>query len=156
MATLIPYPSRAPLLALAAVAVLSVAGTAAFRWSSADPAAGRSAGTAEPVVPRQATAVQWRTLRFSDTADHGIAVHDAATHALLDTLQGEQGFVRGVLRAMTRERRLRGVSERTAAFELAISADGRLTLRDPATDLTLDLRAFGPTNAGAFARLLRL
>ena len=57
---------------------------------------------------------------------------------------------------MTRERRIRGVSASTAAFELAVGADGRLTLRDPATGLTLDLLAFGPTNAGAFARLLGL
>lgn len=144
-----PMP-RAPLLALAAVALLSVAGTALVRGSASAPASGHA-------LPHpEATATEWRTLRFTDTADHGIAIHDAATDALLDTLRGEQGFVRGVLRAMTRERRIRGVGHSAAAFELAVGADGRLTLRDPATDLTLDLRAFGPTNAGAFARLLRL
>ena len=150
MATLTTPMPRTPLLALAAVVVLSVAGTAAVRWTSPAPAA-------EPAsAQRQAAALQWRTLHFSDTADHGIAIHDAATGALLDTLHGEQGFVRGVLRAMTRERRIRGVSDSKAAFELAVGADRRLTLRDPATGLTLDLLAFGPTNAGAFARLLGL
>lgn len=148
-----PWPSpmtRAPLLALAAVALLSVAGTATVRWTAPTTAV-------EPTsVQRQANALQWRTLHFSDTVDHGIAIHDAATGALLDTLHGEQGFVRGVLRAMTRERRIRGVGSSTAAFELAVGADRRLTLRDPATGLTLDLLAFGPTNAGAFARLLGL
>ena len=144
-----PMPS-APLLALAAVALLSVAGTALVRGSASGGA------SAQSLPQREATATAWRTLRFTDTADHGIAIHDAASHALLDTLHGEQGFVRGVLRAMTRERRIRGVSDSAAAFELAVGADGRLTLRDPATNLTLDLRAFGPTNAGAFARLLRL
>ena len=35
-------------------------------------------------------------------------------------------------------------------------ADGRLTLADPATGARIDLEAFGPTNAGVFARLLTL
>lgn len=149
--------SRAPLLAMAAVAVLSVAGTAAFR--KAPPTAGVATTRvteADGAARREAAAVQWRTLRFNDTADHGIAIHDAATGRPLDTLYGEQGFVRGVLRTLTRERRIQGVSDSVAAFELAVGTDGRLTLRDPATGLSLDLIAFGPTNAGAFARLLRL
>ena len=151
MATLTTPMPRTPQIALATVVVLSVAGTAAVRWTSPAAPAAESAS-----AQRQAAALQWRTLHFSDTADHGIAIHDAATGTLLDTLHGEPGFVRGVLRAMTRERRIRGVSDSAAAFELAGGAGGRLTLRDPATGLTLDLLAFGPTNAGAFARLLGL
>jgi putative photosynthetic complex assembly protein len=39
-------------------------------------------------------------------------------------------------------------------FRLALHADGRLTLEDPATSRTIELQAFGPANSGAFARLL--
>lgn len=148
MATLQTPMARGPLLALAAVAVMSVAATAVVRWSG--PAAG--AGAAAAAAPT----LQLRTLHFGDAADGGIAVRDARTGALLDTLHGEQGFVRGVLRAMTRERRIRGVTGSTAAFELGVATDGRLKLHDPATGMQLDLEAFGPTNAGAFARLLTL
>lgn len=150
MATLQTPMSRAPLLALAGIALASVLAVAWVR-PSATPSA-----PPLPQAQRQAGALQWRTLHFSDTADHGIAIHDAANGRLLDTLHGEQGFVRGVLRALTRERRIRGVSGSAAAFELAVGADGRLTLHDPATGLSLDLLAFGPTNAGAFARLLTI
>jgi putative photosynthetic complex assembly protein len=148
MTTLQTPMARGPLLALAAVAVLTVAGTAAVRWSGT---------TAVPAAQPTVAPTQFvRTLHFGDTADGGIAVHDARSGAVLDTLHGEQGFVRGVLRAMTRERRIRGVQASTTPFELGIAADGRLKLHDPATGMQLDLEAFGPTNAGAFARLLTL
>ncbi len=152
MTTLQTPMARGPLLALAAVAVLTVAATAMVRWSGA--AAGPSAGDAGTAVaaPTQFT----RTLHFTDTADGGIAVHDARSGVVLDTLHGEQGFVRGVLRALTRERRIRGVAGSRAPFTLGVAADGRLKLHDPATGMQLDLEAFGPTNAGAFARLLAL
>jgi len=39
-------------------------------------------------------------------------------------------------------------------FHLALHVDGRLTLEDPVTARTIELEAFGPTNSGAFARLL--
>ena len=39
-------------------------------------------------------------------------------------------------------------------FLLQTTADGRLTLEDSATGQRIDLKAFGPTNAGAFARLM--
>ena len=69
-------------------------------------------------------------------------------------MQGEGGFLRGALRVMARERRMRGLGGE-APFELVGRADGRLTLLDPATGQRIDLEAFGPTNAGAFAALLR-
>lgn len=148
MTTLQTPMARGPLLALAAVAVLTVAGTAAVRWSGT---------TAVPAAQPTVTPTQFvRTLHFGDTADGGVAVRDARSGAVLDTLHGEQGFVRGVLRAMTRERRIRSVQASTTPFELGIAADGRLKLHDPATGMQLDLEAFGPTNAGAFARLLTL
>ena len=77
-------------------------------------------------------------------------------------------FVRGALRALARERRA-DVGDNTAGipdagsvttpvehapFRLTRYTDGRLTLDDTTTGAHLELRAFGPTNAAAFAGLL--
>jgi putative photosynthetic complex assembly protein len=102
---------------------------------------------------RAAAPVQERPLRFEDRADGGIAVIDGRTGELVAAVQGEQGFVRGALRALARERKQRGLGAEQP-FELIARADGRLTLFDPATDKRIDLESFGPTNAGTFARLL--
>lgn len=134
---------RLPLLALSLLIVLTLAGTAAVRWS------GTSAR--EPDAP----ALHVRQLRFADRPDGAVAVFDAGSGRLLDTLHGEQGFLRGALRALARERRVRGVGAEPP-FELSARADGRLMLADPSTGERLDLEAFGPTNAGVFARLLSL
>ena len=94
-----------------------------------------------------------------DHLDHGrggrlgIAVVDAASSATLDTVYGEQGFLRGTLRAVVRERKLRGLVS-DAPLHLIARADGRLTLTDPATGSRIDLESFGPTNAAVFARWL--
>lgn len=94
-----------------------------------------------------------RPLRFEDRSDGGIAITDARTGELVSVLRGEQGFVRGALRALVRERRMReiGTSE---AFQLIARPDGGLTLFDPATGRRVDLESFGPTNAQSFARLM--
>lgn len=137
-----PVP-RLPLLAAAGLLVISLVGVATVRWS------GMSVHTpdAEPVATR--------LLRFEDRPDGSIAVIDGSSGRLLEQVQGEQGFLRGSLRALTRERRMREVGP-VPPFELTARADGRLTLMDPATGARLDLESFGPTNAAVFARLLTL
>jgi putative photosynthetic complex assembly protein len=131
-----------PLLAgMAALALASLVAVAAVRWSG------------QPIQTPDAPAAASRLLRFEDRPDGGIAVIDAKSGHEVERVQGEAGFVRGALRALARERRLQSVG-REAAFELVGRADGRLTLVDPATGARIDLEAFGPTNAAAFARLL--
>lgn len=137
-----PLP-RVPMLALAALVLISLISVAVVRWS------GMSVHT--PDAPPVAT----RMLRFEDRPDGSIAVIDATSGRLLERVQGEQGFLRGSLRALARERRMREVGA-LPPFELAARADGRLTLTDPATGARLDLESFGPTNAAVFARLLTL
>ena len=66
---------------------------------------------------------------------------------------GSNGFIRGVLRGLVRERKRRGIGAETP-FRLSYLTDGRLLLADPATGRVIDLGAFGPTNTAAFARLL--
>ena len=94
-----------------------------------------------------------RPLRFEDRPDGSIAVVDGRTGALVASVQGEQGFLRGALRALSRERRARGLGPEQP-FQLIARPDGRLTLIDPVTDQRIDLESFGPTNAGKFASLL--
>ena len=93
-------------------------------------------------------------MRFEDRPDGSIAITDARTGETVTSVQGEQGFVRGALRALTRERKARGLGPEQA-FQLMVRTDGGLTLYDPATSQRVDLEAFGPTNADNFARLLK-
>jgi len=65
---------------------------------------------------------------------------------------GEQGFVRGILRTLSRERMRRGIGS-GPTFELIGHTDGRLTLLDPATGHRINLESFGPTNMASFAML---
>jgi putative photosynthetic complex assembly protein len=95
-----------------------------------------------------------RPLRFSDRPDGGVAVTDARTGEPVAEFHGEQGFVRGALRALVRERKARGIGDEKP-FQLMASPDGRLTLLDPMTGQKIELGSFGPTNAGGFAKLLK-
>jgi len=93
-----------------------------------------------------------RRLRFVDAPDKSVQVLDADTGREVYRVTGEAGFVRGILRGMARERRR--LSKRPdEPFELSLDG-GLLTLRDLATGEHIELTAFGPTNAGAFARML--
>jgi putative photosynthetic complex assembly protein len=105
-----------------------------------------------PVV--QATpAVQWqRSLRFEDRPNGDIAVLDAASQREVARFQGEQGFLRGSLRALARERQRQGMGPQ-APFELSGHVDGRLTLLDVATGQRIALESFGPSNSAVFSQL---
>ena len=72
----------------------------------------------------------------------------------IDNVEGEAGFLRGSLRALVRERKMRGIGS-GPAFELIARSDNRLTLLDPATGERLDLESFGPTNAAVYRRWLQ-
>ena len=103
---------------------------------------------------RLAAATQERLLRFEDRPDGSIAITDGSTGELVTAVRGEQGFVRGALRALARERKARGLGAEQS-FKLMVRSDGGLTLYDSATSQRVDLEAFGPTNADHFARLLK-
>jgi putative photosynthetic complex assembly protein len=99
----------------------------------------------------QAAIVAERTLTFTDMPDHGVAVTDHGQ--TIATFEGEQGFIRGILRSMNRGRKLADIP-RDTPFHLTAYADGRLILQDPATGTNLELAAYGATNEGVFANLL--
>ncbi|MDH4051798.1 MAG: photosynthetic complex assembly protein PuhC [Rubrivivax sp.] len=132
---------RGPLLAIGALLLALLVGVAAVRLSGVS------------IRAPDAEAVAVRSLRFEDRPDGSVAVLDARSGRQVDAIRGEAGFLRGALRAMARERRKQGLGA-GPAFDLIARADGRLTLADPATGERIDLESFGPTNAGAFARLL--
>ncbi len=97
--------------------------------------------------------VETLALRFVDQEDGGVAVRDAQDGALIYTIQpGTNGFIRATLRGLTRERRRADVGERPP-FQLIHWSDGTLSLEDPSIGRKVDLDAFGPTQAEAFAQL---
>ena len=102
-----------------------------------------------------AATVTERLLRFEDSPDGGVAVIDGVTGQLLTTMRGEQGFLRGAIRALARDRTARKIGAEQP-FRLISYAGGRLTLLDPVSSQRVDLESFGPTNAGVFAPLLTI
>lgn len=102
-------------------------------------------------------AVEIRHLTFEDRADGAVVVKDADSAETLAVLLGENdggGFVRGVMRGMARERKMRGVGHE-APFELALWQNGSLSLLDPATGRSVELGSFGPDNRAAFTKFLK-
>jgi putative photosynthetic complex assembly protein len=108
----------------------------------------------QPAKPPASAIVESRDLRFVDRADGAVLVYASDGQRLVDVLDpGTNGFVRGVLRGLVRERRATHVGA-APPFRLTRWADGRLSLDDPSTGRHVDLEVFGPTNAGAFAQIL--
>lgn len=137
-----PFP-RGALIGAAALIGFSLLAVTLARFAGLGP-------VTEPMAP----VVQSRELCFADRADGAVIVYDRQGDEVVDLVPpGSGGFVRGVLRALARERRLQGDGASTP-FRLSRLADGRLTLEDLATGRVIDLKAFGHTNEGAFARLL--
>ncbi len=137
-----PLPAL-PLAAMATLVVVSLLGVGAVRL------AGVSA-----VQQVDAAPLSVRQLRFEDRTDGGIAVRDAGSGELVDTVApGTNGFLRSAMRGLVRERKREGLGPQQP-FQLIGRADGRLTLVDPGTGRRIDLESFGPTNAAVFARLL--
>lgn len=101
-----------------------------------------------------APVLQERALRFEDRVDGGITVLDARNGAVIgDVAPGTNGFLRSAMRGLVRERKREGIGPQLP-FQLVIRGDQRLTLEDPGTGRRIDLRSFGPTNAGVFEHFL--
>ena len=102
-----------------------------------------------------AASLSERLLRFEDSPGGGVAVIDGETGKLLTTVTGEQGFFRGAIRALARDRVARKIGAEQP-FKLISRTDGRLTLFDPVSGQRVDLESFGPTNASVFAQFLTM
>ncbi len=101
----------------------------------------------------EAGVVSTLDVRFADRAD-GAVVATAADddHVVAVFAPGTNGFVRGVMRGLARERRRDGI-DAVPPFRLTRWTDGRMSLTDTATGVNINLEVFGPTNAAAFAQL---
>lgn len=100
--------------------------------------------------------VESRLLSFRDQADGSVRIVDASSGADVLTVVGEKdggGFIRGVLRGLARDRRMRGIGAEPP-FELSLWQDGGLSLTDRATGRMIELGGFGPDNRAAFVKLL--
>lgn len=119
--------------------------------------AGALPEVANPPAMREAASVRLvaqRDLHFLDRADGAVVVTDLSGKPVATILPAsEQGFVRGVLRGLARERRLKDVGP-DAPFRLELWSDNGLTLTDLGTGRQIELGAFGPTNRAAFAVML--
>lgn len=102
----------------------------------------------------QAEVAERVTLTFVDREDGAVEARtmEGTLHAVVPPETG--GFVRGVLRALVRERAKFGLDSNAGGFTLNRLIDGHLTISDPATGEMVDLGAFGPTNQAAFAAIM--
>lgn len=129
-------------------------------WAAAALVGGTLLATALAHTTRQglsempaSVAVDVRDLRFEDRPEGTIVIYRAGESRLASVLPaGGNGFLRGVLRGLARER-LRQHGSVEAPFRLTRWADGRLTISDPSTGRSTDVAAFGPDNSQAFARV---
>lgn len=144
-----PFP-RPALYGAAALIGLTILGAGASRWTALH----TPAPDPRIIEAQIGSPAEVRRLRFSDQPDGSVLVTDAAGSAAPVTIAGGgNGFIRGVLRGLARDRRMRGIGQEPP-FRLSRWTDGRLALVDEATGRTIDLTAFGPTNRAAFAALL--
>ncbi|MDX2276569.1 MAG: photosynthetic complex assembly protein PuhC [Hyphomonadaceae bacterium] len=140
-----PFP-RFALIAAALLVSGSIAAAAVARYVRVNGAEASQAQSMSPLAVRDLT--------FFDMADGSVEVRDASGADVLFVAEpGTNGFIRGVMRGMARDRRARQIGQ-APAFRLAEWPDGRLSLEDTATGKQIELGAFGATNRAAFAQLL--
>ncbi len=134
---------RAPLFAVGALVVASLLAVSAVRFTGVG-----------AMQVADAPAVEVREFRFEDRPDGSIVVLDGSGGHVIDTVApGTNGFLRGTMRGLARERMRQGVSPQLP-FRMTGRADGKLTLEDPGTGRRVDIGSFGPTNAAVFAQIM--
>lgn len=140
-----PFP-RFALIAAAILVAGSITAAAAARYMRVN--------GPEATMTESATPIAARDLTFFDMEDGSVQVRDGAGVEVVFVAEpGTNGFIRGVMRGMARDRRARGIGQEPA-FRLAQWPDGRLSLEDLATGKQIELGAFGGDNRAAFAQLL--
>ena len=133
---------RPALAGIAALVAFTLGVTAVYRL-----------GGQPPMRHAEGSVVDSRLLRFSDRPEGGIRVEDATDgSAVLVIYPGEDGFVRGVLRGLARERRSHEIGAHPP-FRLARLADGRLTIEDTATARRIAFWSWGPPRSCRYSPL---
>lgn len=135
---------RPLLFGLGALVLVSLAGVTALRLAGVEPIA----------QPPRASAVQVERLAIAEMPGGGVTFTDPASGAVVETLvQGDDGFVRGLLRVLGRVRMQHGVAA-DLPVEIVRWDDRRYSLRDPATGWQIELQGFGYENLATFAHLM--
>jgi putative photosynthetic complex assembly protein len=134
----------------AALVAFVLAGAALVRLdvlpAVADPAAARAAA--------DVTALETHAIVFRDAPGGAVLVSTSDGRTLTAVAANSpDGFIRGVLRGLARERQMHGIGPE-APFRLIRWSDGTMSLADPSTGRTIELWAFGPTNRASFEALL--
>lgn len=141
----LPTPLLAALGALLALAIVAI-GLSRTPFPSAGAIAGSS------LLPALQGPV---ALQFADLDDGAVAVSivEDRQARLLERLEpGTNGFARGLLRGLGRERKKLGLTM-ARPLVLGVGTDRGLELHDPVTGSRLVLAAFGPTNEAVFSQL---
>ena len=114
----------------------------------------REDATYAPPQQQASLPVTSADLLFVDGPRGRIDVLEARTQATLAVYEsGEGSFLRGILRSLVRERRVRHLDP-GGAFTLALLDNGSLVISDPETGYWMALEAFGIDNRRLFAELL--
>lgn len=141
---------RGTLVIAGALVAFALTTTAAMRIAHVPPAA-------SPAAMREANhvdAVASRNLRFIDRADGAVVIEDVRGSTASVIEPGQQtGFIRGVMRGLARERRMRGLGNQPP-FKLTLWRDGELSLTDSVTGRSIEMTAFGSSNRASFMALL--
>ncbi len=134
----------------------------ARRWSRSAPAARDPAGGGRRALHRRRRGQRARRAGGAACASSASRTGPTAASSCstrsgsgcVDTVApGTNGFLRGTMRGLARERKRQGVGPELP-FRMIGRADGKLTLEDPGTGRRVDLGSFGPTNAAVFAQLM--
>ena len=141
---------RGALIAAAGLVGFALLATAAVRLGVLAPTPSAAAVRVETQVKPVAS----RDLQFFDRADGAVVIQDVNGETVRIIEAGtKDGFVRGVMRGLARERHMNDVGE-SPPFRLTRWADGSLSLTDTATGRIIELGSFGPTNRQTFDTLL--
>jgi len=141
-----PFP-RGALIAAAGLIAISLVATTAARLQHLN-------APSLPAVATTEAPVRMIDLQFADRPDGSVSILDKASGRQVSSLApNSNGFVRGVMRGLVRDRKMRHIGAE-APFRLALWPDHRLTLDDTATGRQIDLDAFGDINRDAFSVLL--
>lgn len=145
-----PFP-KLPLIGAGVIVAMTIALAAGTRLGVLPP---MPTAATERAAHHVAT-VETRDLRFTDRRDGALVIDDTGRGTVAAVLPHgvNNGFIRGVLRGMARDRKLRDIGPE-APFRLTLFADDALTLFDPSTGRNIELGSFGPTNKQSFADLL--
>ncbi|MDP3493919.1 MAG: photosynthetic complex assembly protein PuhC [Hyphomonadaceae bacterium] len=140
-----PFP-RIALIAGALLMGGSITAAAVARYGQSNLAESGIVETAKPVAARD--------LVFFDMENGAVEVRESGGERVVFVAEpGTNGFIRGVMRGMARNRHAHGLGQEEA-FRLAQWQNGRLSLEDLATGKVIELGAFGAENRKAFAQLL--